>query len=242
MPCSVGRHKKRRVPEQRHGYPGFHNDHLDSSSVQAVMVCLHKLQEQIPASAGPAIIHKEVRAILVSRITATARPMIMWNHIPEGNAVTLHQQGTEHGRAIHSCRHRAAAILTHFDADRIPVTRAVEVSVLALLVGGHVLDRHPVINREMPDQVADSIATRALFGPQRSALESQGMAKRIRLGAVILRAVDRDVFWCHRPNNPPAVLTTRHHRLDQSNLIPELSIGNWPARLLLISLGPHAVK
>lgn len=81
----------------------------------------------------------------------------------QGDAVLNHQVGGEPRGAIHRGVEIAAALLAHFDADAVAIAWTIEVGVFTLLIGGHVLQGHAVIHREMPDQIADAIAAPA-FG------------------------------------------------------------------------------
>ena len=121
-------------------------------------VVLDPAEEGAPLRPGPAVVHQKMRAIFVRRVFAAARPMVVRDDIAQRDAVALHDDGGEFGRALNGGPQVAAAILAHFDADRQAVSRAVEIRVFALLVGRHVLDRLMVVHGEMPDQVTYAVA------------------------------------------------------------------------------------
>ena len=119
-------------------------------------------------------------------------------------------------------------MLTHFDTDREPVSRAMEIRMLALLADRHVLDRLAVVDGEVPDKIADSIAGFGLWRSQRATLEGDGMT--LGIGMIILRAVYGDVSRSHRPDDLSSVSPLRHHVGPQVHLTIHAGNGGLSAR------------
>ena len=186
------------------------------------MVIPHPALEPTPLAAWLAIVQQEVGTVLVGRVFAAARPVVVRHHIAQRNVVLMHQGRAELGGALDGSPAAVAPVLTHLHPDRVAVAGSVKVGVFSLLVGWHVL-HHPVfVDGVVPDQVANAVATAAAGRAQGSALERQGMLLGIGLAAVVLGAVDSDVARRHGPHHPASVAATGHHVLDQIDLAPQL--------------------
>lgn len=115
-----------------------------------------------PLPAGLAVFHQEMWAVLVRGIPTLPWPMIVRNHVFQWDIMALHQHSRKLRRPLHRRRKIRSSVLAHLDPDRIPIPWSVEVRVLTLLGGGHVLDRYLIVHREMPDQVADTVTPSSL--------------------------------------------------------------------------------
>lgn len=152
----------------------------------------------------------------------------MWNHISDGYPMLLHQNCREFGRAFNRGPKIRAPLLAHLNADGIPVSRPIKIRMLALLGSRHVLNRHTLIHREVPDQVADPVSSRTLGRPQRPPLQCQRVLLCTR--CLVLSAVDRDVSRAHRPNHLPAMCAARNHIHFQPDLPHQGGWGNFITR------------
>jgi hypothetical protein len=172
---------------------------FDGSTIELAIVVVHAALEPAPFRAGAAVFQQEVRAILVGRGLATARPMVVRDNILEGNVVLLHEDGGEHGGVLDGAGAVVALVLTHLDADGLAISRTMEVRMLALLGGGHVLDCDVVVDGEMPDEESNAVSISRFRGAEGAVLQGGGMA--LGPGGVVLRAVDGDVARGHGPDD-----------------------------------------
>jgi len=82
----------------------------------------------------------------------------MRHHVLQRDTVLLHEDGRELRRALQHLLAVAATVLAHLDTDGVAVPRTIEVRMLTLFIRRHVLDRHMIIHREVPDQETDAVA------------------------------------------------------------------------------------
>ena len=157
-----------------------------------------------------------MRTILVCRTSPRTWPMVMRFHIRQREAFTIHQDCRELSGALNGGRPVTPPVFAHFDTDRQAVSRPMEVSMLTLLAGWHVLNRNAVVHRKMPDQVADTVAGAGFRRTQRTILQGERMFPSIC--RIILRAMNGDITRDHRSDYLPTMLISRHHILLQIHL------------------------
>ena len=67
------------------------------------------------------------------------------------------------------------------------------------------MDGSVLIGGEVPDEVADTVASFTFTGAEFSVFERHGVAEGIGTAGIILGAVDGDVFGIHRPTILPCM-------------------------------------
>ena len=166
-----------------------------------------------------------MRAVLMQRARSPTRPMIMRNHVFQRNPILLHQDRRELRGAFNRRLLVRATLFTHLDPYRIPISRPIKIRVFALLRGRHVLDRHPLIDGKMPDQITYPVSPRSLCRTQGTPFQCQRMLLRSR--SVILRAVNGDVTRIHRTHHSSAMRAARNHVHFQSHIPHHRRCGNF---------------
>ena len=116
------------------------------------------------------IVHEKMRAWFVQGACAITRPIPMRDDIAEGDVVLNHERSGQLRRSLHGLWEAVSTVFTHFDADRIIVALAIEISVFTLLARGNVLDGSISLNGEMPGQKSNAIPAFTLGRPQRPRL------------------------------------------------------------------------
>lgn len=193
---------------------------------------LDSIEKPAPGGSGTSIFQQEMGAVLVFRTDPDAPPVIVGDYLLHGQMMFIHQEGGELGCVVDGLDDIVAVMLAHLDADGVVIAGAIEVGVLALLVGGQVLVSVVVFDREMPDEEADAVAAGAFVGTQRAALQGECVMPGVAGG--VLRGMNRDVAHIHRAELPPAISPARNHVLNQSNLREHLDgcdlafDRNWP--------------
>lgn len=125
--------------------------------------------------------------------------MVVRHHVGERDVVLVHERGGELGGAVNRLRLVVALVFAHLDPDGVAVSGAVEIGVLASLVGRDVLDDDIVLHRKVPAEIAAGAAT------QRAPLQCLGVS--VGVTGVVLGAVDGDEARLHRSIQSPAVGT-----------------------------------
>lgn len=133
----------------------------------------------------------------------------MRHNILQRNVVFLHQYGSELRGALDGSISIIATIFAHFDADRKSISGTRKIGVFALLVGGHVLDRHAILYGEMPDEIANSVSVAGFGGAQRTIFQRQ----RMLCGPCgeILGAMNGNVARLHWAVDLPPVSPPSYH-------------------------------
>ncbi len=137
----------------------------------------------------------------------------MRDDVFQRNPVLPHEVSRELGCAGDGCCPVVAGVLAHFDADAVVVSGAVKICVLALLVGWQVLHARVVLNGKVPRQVSNSISTWPHPRSELAIVQRARMPPGVSSRRVILRAVDGNVSWIHRPILPSSVAAFRDKAL-----------------------------
>ncbi len=77
--------------------------------------------------------------------------------------------------------------------------------MFTLFIGGEVLDGAILVGGEVPDEVADTVASFTFTSAEFAVFECHGVAYGIGTAGIILGAVDGDVFGLHRPTILPCM-------------------------------------
>ena len=150
---------------------------------QTAPVIIHAGDEPAPFMPRAAVGQQRGRAVL-------ARPVIMGNHIAEGNVVLLHQHRRQLGGTVPGDDGVVAPHLPHLNPDGIHVSGTAAVRMAPRLVQRNMLDGPVLVHRKMPVQ--------GTHGPP---FQRTGMRRGVSRG--VGRAVDGDEARMHGMGGAP---------------------------------------